>query len=313
MVFLVLSMILALFIGRYPIFENTNWKSPESLLWKLVLNIRLPRVLLAVVSGFGLAVAGLITQIIFRNPLADTGILGINQAAGFGAALAILLIDNHFPYVQILSFLCAISALLITIIISKRIQNNKILSLVLAGIAVSALFSSGLGLLKYLADPVEQLPSIVFWLLGSLSSANWSVLLRTSILVIPLLTFLFFYRWRLNLHSLDQDVSFSLGLRDHREMFLVLIASVLLTSTIISFSGIIGWIGLIIPNFSRVILKVNSQRILVYSMLLGAIYLLICDTFSRSLLPGEIPLGIFTALIGSVLFMGIMFLKRFRI
>jgi len=310
---LVSVTLVSLFIGRYQILEDLNRFRLDSLFWPLLFNVRLPRVLLALLAGAGLALSGLVTQMIFRNPLADSGILGISQSAGFGAALGILAFGNSFVFVQSLSFLFSLVALAMTLVLSSEIGKDKILSLVLAGIAVSALFSSGLGLLKYLADPVNQLPNIVFWLLGSLSTANWMLLMRTAILVIPLMVLFFVYRWRLNIHALDKSVSFSLGIKDTKEIYIVLIGSVLLTSTIISVSGIINWVGLIIPNFARVIFGSDSSISLTNSLLMGGIFMVVCDTLSRSLLPGEIPLGIFTALIGSMLFVFLLLRKKLTI
>lgn len=304
--------ITALFIGRYQFQIDREFFDFSSVFWQLFLRVRLPRVLLALLAGAGLALSGLVSQTVFRNPLADSGIMGISQGAGFGAALGILFFGNQLIWVQTTSFLFSLIALVFTILLSSEIGRDKILSLVLAGIAVSALFSSGLGLIKYLADPINQLPNIVFWLLGSLSASNWRILIRSSVIIIPLLLFFIFYRWRLNIHSLDRNVSYSLGIVNTNESYLVLIGSVLLTSTIISVAGIISWVGLIIPNFSRVVFGADTQISLINSIILGGIFMIICDTLSRSLLPGEIPVGVFTALIGSALFVILLIRKKIR-
>lgn len=309
---LILLMIGALFIGRYQIRVDREILNPDSLFWQLFMLVRLPRLLLALLSGAGLAVSGLVMQTIFRNPLADAGIMGVSQGAGFGAALGILFFGNQLIWVQTSSFLFSLVALALTILLSSEIGRGKILPLVLAGIAVSALFSSGLGIIKYLADPINQLPGIVFWLLGSLSAVNWDILVRSVILILPLLIFFFFYRWRLNIHALDKQVSFSLGMRTSWETYLILTAAVLLTAVIISFSGIVSWVGLIIPNFSRVIFGADTKSTVINTVLLGGIFMIICDTLARTLLPGEIPLGIFTALIGSALFVLLLTARKIR-
>ncbi len=252
--------------------------------------------------GISLAVSGLVMQTIFKNPLADPGILGVSQASGFGAALAIVTGGGATIRIQIFSFAFALLALVLVLSISRRISGFNILSLVLAGIAVSALFSAGLGVLKYLADPIDQLPSIVFWLLGSLAGTNWDVTIRTLYIAVPLLIFFWFYRWRLNIHAIDQEVAYSLGLKNNLETYFVLICSVLITSSIIAISGIVGWIGLIVPNFARVIISSDTRKSMPIVMTIGGIFSLVCDNLSRALIPGEIPIGIFTAFLGSMLF-----------
>ena len=306
---LILVLTTSVFIGRYRVDLSQLFSNTDPLFWQLFLRVRVPRVLLALLAGSGLAVSGLVTQTIFRNPLADSGIMGISQGAGFGAALGILLFSGQLLWVQVSSFLFSLIALALTISLSLRIGQEKILSLVLAGIAVSALFSSGLGVIKYLADPLNQLPSIVFWLLGSLSRSNWEIFLRSSIFILPLLLLFFAYRWRLNIHALDKKISFSLGMKSSKETYLILSAAVLLTAVIISVTGIVSWVGLIIPNFARIVFGSDTKSTTINTILLGGIFMIICDTLARSVLPGEIPLGIFTALIGSGLFI-ILLLRR---
>jgi iron complex transport system permease protein len=180
----------------------------------------------------------------------------------------------------------------------------------LAGIGVSAIFSAGIGILKYLADPVDQLPAIVFWLLGSLAGSTWPVLVRTSVIILPILVFFWFYRWRLNLHAMDKEVAYSLGLQNKLEVWVSLLASVLLTSSIISIAGVVGWIGLIIPNYARMIAGSDTSNSIPVTILLGGLFAIICDDLARALLPGEIPLGIFTALLGAILFIGLLLKKE---
>lgn len=266
--------------------------------------------LTALLIGSGLALAGLVTQIIFQNPLADGGLLGVSQAAGFGAALGILIFKGNPVWIQLFAFGFGVFALLISILISGKVRDNKILSLILAGIAVSAVFSAGIGILKYLADPVDQLPTIVYWLLGSLAGSTWLVLLRTFVIIFPVMVFFWFYRWRLNLHAMDKEVAYSLGLQNKFELWLNLVASVLLTSSIISISGVVGWVGLIIPNYARMIAGSDTSNSIPVTILLGGIFAIVCDDLARALLPGEIPLGIFTALLGSLMFIGLLLKKE---
>ena len=305
-----LVIILSIFIGRYQVpFSLESFRQNE-LLVNLVLYIRIPRVLTASIVGMGLAVSGLVMQTIFRNSLADPGVLGVSQAAGFGAALAILLFSNSVCAVQILSFIMGGAALLAALLVSRKIKNERIVSLVLAGIAISALFSAGLGVLKYLADPIDQLPSIVFWLLGSLSNVGWNEFIQVAVIVLPVVAFFWFYRWRLNIHTLDKEVAFSLGMKNRWELNLVMFAAVLMTSAVISVSGIISWVGLIIPNLARVISGADNQRTLPFTLVMGALFTVICDNLARALLPGEIPLGILTAFLGSILFIVLLVRKK---
>lgn len=307
---LVLTLIAGLFVGRYRITTINDFLNLESLFWRLLLEVRLPRVLLALLAGAGLAVSGLVFQTIFRNPLADAGIMGISQGAGFGASLGILFFENYLFGIQGFSFLFSLLALSAAIFLSNALGRDKVLSLVLSGLAISAFFSSGLGIIKYMADPINQLPNIVFWLLGSLKTASWEILLRSSALVIPLLVFFYFYRWRLNIHSLDKSVSFSLGMKRPVETNFILSAAALLVAAIISFTGIVSWVGLIIPNYSRVLFGADTSKTMINAMLLGGIFMVLCDMLARALLPGEIPLGIFSALLGSGLFVSLLIRRR---
>lgn len=302
--------ILSIVIGRYQISINIREFWQNDLLRNLVLYIRIPRILTACLVGVGLAAAGLVMQTVFRNSLADPGVLGVSQASGFGAALGILLFNHSIFATQTLAFVFGVIALLAALFISNRVRNERVMSLVLAGIAVSALFSAGLGVLKYIADPIDELPNIVFWLLGSLSNVGWSEFFQLAAITLPAILFFWFYRWRLNIHTLDKEISYSLGLNSAKELNVVLIAAVLMTSAIISISGIIGWVGLIIPNLARVTIGANNQRTLPFTMVMGALFTLICDNLARVLLPGEIPLGILTAFLGSALFIILLVRKQ---
>jgi iron complex transport system permease protein len=307
---LIVVVILSIFIGRYRVPLSVDEFLSNDLLKNLVLYLRIPRVLTACLVGVGLSTAGLVMQTVFRNSLADPGMLGVSQASGFGAALGILLFSNSVTMIQILAFIMGIAALLIALVVSRRIRSERLISLVLAGIAVSALFSAGLGVLKYIADPINELPNIVFWLLGSLSNVGWSDFVQIAVITGPAILFFWFYRWRLNIHTLDKEIAFSLGLKNSWELNLVLIAAVLMTSAIISVSGIIGWVGLIVPNLVRVVIGADNKHTLPFTMVMGAIFTLICDDLARTLLPAEIPLGILTALLGSILFIILLGRKK---
>jgi len=302
---LVFVFVLSLFLGRYPkpYFLSIKDILNDPLAIKLVLNLRLPRVFAALILGISLASAGFVMQTAFRNPLADPGILGVSQGAGFGAALSIVVLNYSSIWLQIYSAFFGVFALLIVLIVSKGIHvGNRIISQILAGIAVSAFFSAGIGFLKYIADPLSQLPNLIFWLLGSLSSVRWENL----ILIIPILIIgnvsIFALRWRINSLSLQKEVAFSLGFQINKEYILLLTLSVLITSCVISIAGIVSWIGLIIPNLARMLVGSDSDNAIPVSMTLGGIFAIICDDFARVLIAGEIPLGILTAFIGALMF-----------
>jgi len=303
-------LLISLFIGRYTTPDNITQIFSNELFLNLMLRVRIPRILFGILAGFGLASSGMIMQSIFKNPLAEPGLLGVNQAAGFGAAIGILVFGNSYFMIQVLAFFFGIISITLTLFLSKNINKKERLSLVLAGISVSAFFSAGLGIIKYIADPLDQLPSIVFWMLGSLSNSNWTSIMQILPLILACLLLLFFYRWRLNIFSLDKEVLFSMGLRNDFELVIILMISVLLTTSIISLSGIIGWVGLIIPNIARVITGQNTKYSLPVSMILGGMFVLVSDNFARALLPGEIPLGVITAFLGALIFIILLLTKK---
>jgi len=305
--------VLASITGRYQgtgtyldIFEN-------SLLQRLILQVRIPRILISMIVGAGLAVSGLVMQTVFQNSLAEPGVLGINQAAGFGAALGYLLFPTMGIPIYIFAFGCGLIALFLVLQIARMMKGTNRIALIFAGIAVSALFSAGVGILKYIADPLDQLPSIVFWLLGGLSTSSWSAVLQIAPITILSLIIIYLMRWRINVYALDDSVLYSLGVRRRAEVYLILAISVLLTTSIISFSGLVGWVGLIIPNIARLSFGYNIRKSLPAAILLGAIFVLVSDTFSRTLIAGEIPLGIITAFIGAMVFILLIIGKGIRI
>jgi iron complex transport system permease protein len=195
--------------------------------------------------------------------------------------------------------------------LAHRIRfGGWILRLILAGISVSAIFTAGLGVLKYIADPLRQLPEITFWLLGGLWNASWMSLLSIAPVVIPSLALLFSMRWRLNTLTLNDEITFSLGVSPGRERTALLGAGVAATASVISVCGIVGWIGLIVPHLARRIFGVDTRLSLPGSMLIGALFTVVCDDIARTVLAGEIPLGILTSLLGAIFFLLIM-MSRF--
>ncbi len=306
----------SLFIGRYPIplASVPEIFRTDPLAYQLVFNLRLPRILAAFLLGAALSASGMVMQMLFRNPLVEPGFLGVSQGAAFGAALAILTANATPLGIQFSAALFALLGLFFSYLLAEHLRyGGWVLRMVLAGIAVSALFASGVGLLKYLADPLTQLPEITFWLLGGLWGTRWQNLLSILPVVLPSLLALFLARWRLNVLSLSEETAFSLGTAPARERTILLILSVTAASSVISIAGMIGWVGLIIPHLARRFFTANTQYALPAAMLAGGIFTLFCDNLARSLLAGEIPLGIITSLIGALVFAFLMSTQRLKI
>ena len=297
--------IFSLFIGRYPrpFLLTMNLLLNDELAQQIMLNLRLPRLIGASLLGASLSAAGLIFQTFFRNPLADTGILGINQGAGFGAALSIVLYGTRMWFMQIFAVFFAAVSLVIVFGFVKNIKiDNRSVAILLAGIAVSALFSSGIGVLKYIADPLNELPSIVFWLLGDLSAITWRTIKYMAPILLICLIILISLRWRINALGLQQDIIRSMGINTEVLYFLFIGIAVFITALVTSFAGIVSWVGLIVPNIVRNFVGGNAEKTFPLVIFLGAAFTIVCDTLARSLIAGEIPLGILTAFFGASIF-----------
>jgi iron complex transport system permease protein len=295
----------ALLAGRYPSagVANPLRLLEDALFAKVVLNVRLPRILLAITGGASLAAAGFVFQMLFANPLVEPGFLGVSQGAAFGAAAAITLFGFSALVVQVSASLFGLLALATSYWLAKRFRfGGWILRLVLSGIAVGAMFSAGLSIIKLVADPTTSLQDITFWMMGGLWNTAWSVMP----VMWTALALLFAIRWRINLLSLDERTAHAIGISVSREKSLVLFVATIATTAIISVAGLIGWVGLIIPHLARRLFGADARFALPGSMLLGALFLLACDTVGRTLLSSEIPLGVLTSLIGAVLFIVIL-------
>lgn len=305
-VLLLIVVGLSVFIGRYPQpgFMNPALLKTDTLAYRLVTNLRLPRIFTAVLLGMALSAAGTVLQVIFANPLVEPGFLGVSQGAAFGAAFSIIYISSALWSVQLAAFIFAFLGMGFSYFVARRVRfGGWVLRLIMAGIAISALFSSGVGILKLVADPLSQLPDITFWMLGGLWSITWQKLLSILPMVGVGLVLLMLMRWRLNLLSLNDQSSFSLGLFPSRERLLILVAAVMVTAAVISVAGIVGWIGLIMPQIARRIFGADTRYVLPGATLLGGIFALLCDDLARTLFPGELPLGILTSLIGAIVFL----------
>lgn len=302
-------IVLSAFLGRYPlspveifhaIVNRLSGVAPDvgtNIVWE----IRLPRAILGSMVGASLAVSGAALQGLFRNPLVSSGMLGVSAGAGFGAALAIVLFHNTFM-IYLFAFLFGILAVALSYMIGRIYDTAPVIMLVLGGVIVSSIFSALLSLIKYIADPYVELPSIVFWLMGSLSSASYKSIMISSIPVFIGLAGLMLMRWRINVLSMGDREARSMGLNINLDRAVVIICTTLATAGAVCVSGIIGWVGLVIPHMGRIIAG-NDNRILIpVSMSLGACFLVIIDNLGRIITGGEIPLSILTAIIGGPFF-----------
>lgn len=309
---LILVIVFGLCIGRYPIpfdtvfqiltnniFEGVQeWKVVEE---KIVEQVRLPRILVAGICGASLSLSGAALQGIFRNPLVGPQIIGVSSGAAFGGVVAILfmLSDLLIPF---FAFSFGLIAILITMGIAKAGGGKNILSLVLGGIVTSAFFASLISLVKYTADPNENLPTIVYWLLGSYNESSYIDVLYV---LIPMSTaglLIFKMRYIINILSMGEEEASSLGINVNISRWAILLSCTILISATVSVSGIVGWVGLIIPHFARMITGPNHSKLLLISILIGAIYMIVVDTIARTASYGEIPIGVLTALIGAPVF-----------
>ncbi|UTB32082.1 MAG: iron ABC transporter permease [Methanobacterium sp. ERen5] len=269
--------------------------------YTVIFEIRLPRILAAMLVGSALSISGASFQGIFKNPLVSPDILGVAAGAGFGASLAILF-GQTSVIIQLSAFCTGLIAVGLSYSISRSLKGDKILIMVLGGIAVAAIFTAFTSTIKYVADPMNKLPEIIFWLMGSLSMVNPMKLLM---IIVPLLmgfTILMLLRWRLNLMAMGDEEAVSMGIDTDKLRIVVILASTLLTAAAVSISGIIGWVGLVIPHMARILVGPDHVKLLPVSVSLGAMFLLIVDDVSRSFGSIEIPLGILTAIIGVPVF-----------
>lgn len=296
----------SVFLGRFPAPFVTGLSDmmTNDLVQQVVLQIRVPRIITAFITGMVLAASGMVFQMIFRNPIVDAGFLGVSGGAAFGASLGIVLLGGSVAAIQGTAALFAVLGLEFSWMMAVRIRfGDWILRLILSGIAVSALFASGTGLLKYLADPLRELPELTFWLLGGLWGITWSDTLQIMAISLPCLSVIWLFRWRLNLLSMQDETIFSLVADASKQRILLLLTAVIATSTVVCKAGQVGWVGLIIPHIARRLVGSDAQKALPCSLLLGGVFLLMCDNASRTLLSGEIPLGILTSFIGAGLFL----------
>lgn len=267
----------------------------------VVLTVRMPRILLAMLAGGGLALAGAALQGVFRNPLVGPQIIGVSSGAAFGGTLAILLSFSRFGLLAS-AFLFGLFALFLVYLLNMMVGRRNILALVLAGVVVSGFFGALVSLVQYLADTDDKLPTIVFWLLGSFATANVEKLKLIALPVVGACGLLLALRWRINLLSLGDDDAAALGVRVEFLRWLILCLVTVIVAAQVAVSGIIGWVGLIVPHMARTLVGPDHRAMLPASLMIGSTYVILIDDLARALSSTEIPLGILTALIGTPVF-----------
>src|SRR3954462_8294585 len=314
---LALGLVVAFTVGRYPVTlaeladvllsRVTGRPSAASAtVENVVLLVRGPRILAAALVGAALAVAGTAFQGLFRNPLVSPDILGASSGAALGAVLGIFFSLGVFA-IQAFAFVGGLIAVAAVYMIGSAVRSrDPILVLVLTGVVIGALLGAGVGLVKYLADPYNQLPAMTFWLLGSLASTGipdlvplfGPVAIGTAVLVA--------LRWRMNVMSLPEEEARALGVPTGPLRIAIVAAATLVTSASVATAGIIGWVGLVVPHLARSLVGPDFARLLPAAAILGGGYLLLIDTLARTMAQVEIPLGTLTAVIGTPFFIWLL-------
>lgn len=302
----------ALAAGRYPVpparvvailsaglFDTARTWSPTEQM--VVLVVRLPRVLMAITTGAGLALCGAALQGVFRNPLVGPQTIGLSAGASLGGVAAILA-WGFGPGVTVGAFAGAAGALAAVLAMQPRGRVAPVLTLVLAGIVIGAFCSALVGFITFIADPETKLPALVFWLLGSLATAGWPGLALAAACTLAAGAIVLAMRWRINLLSLGDDEARALGCAPGRDRLILLTAICIIVAAQVAVSGVIGWVGLVVPNLARLLVGADHRRLLPASVLIGAAFMLVADTLARDLTAAEIPVGIVTAVVGTPVF-----------
>lgn len=300
-----LREVLRILLSRFAPVEQT-WEAGMS---AAVLNIRPPRIFLAALVGACLSIAGVSYQGIFRNAMAAPDFLGASSGAAFGAALAILL-GLSSAGITVSAFCFSLLTVALVFFVAQRAPGKRAANLILAGIMVSSLFSAGTSYIKLVADPSSKLPEITYWLMGSFSGKTWhDVRFALPFMLLGTVP-LFLLRWRMNLLTMGDDEARAMGVDANRLRLLVVVCATLVTAASVSVSGVIGWVGLVIPHMARLLSGNDYRKLLPTTLLLGAIFLLAVDNLCRNLLAVEIPIGILTSFFGAPFFLALMLKKE---
>lgn len=305
-----IAAVISLFVGRYglspseifsALIGSQTTDASRAVIWE----IRFPRIILALAVGASLSVSGTAFQGLFRNPLVSPGILGVSAGAGFGAALAIIVFHSD-TMIYLLAFLFGTLAVLLSYWAGRICAPDSTVTLVLGGVIISSVFSSLLSLAKYMADPNNQLPTIVYWLMGSLASAGWDKIIFSFPLMGIGIIGLLSLRWRLNVVSMGDREAQSMGIDLRVTKILTVIFATLATAGAVCAAGIVGWVGLVMPHIGRMLVGNDNRRLVPVSIALGAAFLVLVDDLARCISSAEIPLGVLTALIGGPYFIWLL-------
>lgn len=289
--------------GKNP---SEDLATPAMVLW----SVRLPRVLMSVLAGAALSVGGVVFQGIMRNPLVAPSFLGVTHGAVFGASIAIIFFSKTAFAIETSAFICAVAAVMLVYSIGGR-GINTLTTLVIAGVIVSTFFQAAGSFLKYIADPYEQLPAIVFWMMGGLNNVLWAHVIRAFIIISSGITAIYIFRWKLNLMALGDEEALSMGVNVRTARVIFMLFATLLAAASCSSCGIIMWVDLIVAHISRTIVGPDHKRLIPFAALLGGFFLLMTDTVVRSIPGGEIPISIITSFIGAPL-LGYLLMKQNR-
>lgn len=297
-------VVLKIIIGKFT--GNTYGIDPLSInvLW----TARLPRIFSAAMVGAALSVSGAVFQSLFKNPLASPYTLGVSNGAGFGAALGIVL-SAGVVGIQLSSIGFGLLTVGITFILAARSKKSTV-TLVLAGMLVGSLFASLVSLLKFVADPFDKLPQIVFWLMGSLNGSSFEKLIRILPLYLVSMLVIYLFKWKINILSMGDQEARSFGVNVQRDRKIIIIASSVLTALVVSISGIIGWVGIVIPHFARMLVGPDFRKIFPVSISLGIAYLVVIDDICRAVSTTEIPIGVITGILGAPLFIYFIYKRK---
>ena len=266
--------------------------------YSIIVNLRLPRILMAIIVGAGLTCAGNAYQALFSNPLATPDILGVTSGTCVGAILAIILSCSIFE-TQMIALAFGLLSVWFTLKIAGKNSSRSMVYLVLAGVIASSLFNAVGSLLKYTADPQDKLPEITYWLMGSFTGASYKKIAVGSPLILSGIVVIYLLRWRLNILSLSEDEAKASGL-------IFILASTVITASAVSMCGQVGWIGLLIPHCARMLVGSNNRYVIPVSLSLGASFMILIDTLSRTISIIELPLSILTAIIGAPVFITLL-------
>ncbi len=283
-----------------------DWTSGEEL---IVLNVRLPRILAAVMIGAALAAAGAAYQNLFRNPIVSPDILGVSAGAGFGASLAVTF-NLGVLGIQVAAFGVGLLAVALCFSIGQAINRHSLIVLVLVGVVIAAFFQAMISVLKIVADPVDVLPVITFWLLGGLNKVTPGDLPVVAVVIGASLALLHALRWQVNVMSVGEEEARTLGINVGLVRVLLVLSATLMTAAAVSISGIVGWVGLVVPHMARMLVGPSFERMFPVAAVAGALFVLLVDDFARAAGPMELPLGIVTSVIGAPLFIALLMRAR---